>query len=674
MKFSTGFHDMTGRKRDFVALRGPLQEWADLRETKKNLTAFVQIELVNPENSTVLEKRLGSEVSGWHRSFVMEQADFAHNSEKNIKAFLSNRDPTIKQKARIALLLIKIVKAAPVPGAGNALDQSDKTVVYRLSQAATLLLTVTFDLQTNGYSSHFRNRLERKSIRPFVRIMLDGMLVQLMSITPPVATSQLSTVATSNTLVRLPSQTMTPAIVDTLFLEDFFLLTTKGRTNQRFRNGIVDWAHEGDVFTVLVSFVKTELSDDENSALLEDRLTPSVLQWHFLFVKDVASFTEKKSAEIKVYLQSADAAGAQRCRLAQYVKAILKVARVPGSKSAAYGNDTQPHTLRFRYRMIVTLLLTIVFDLQSKGSRSYFIKLLEGRGMQPFASIMHNGHPVQKSTTIREIPTALPLNFLDPLALITQPSAYEGPTTSDGADMETTKVERQTKGDDGKWLFREKSPLAVSEHSEGSKKKTKAAPKKKTDWLVDSDDDDDEDENGAALDVVADKKKAEALKAPKSQTAIPKSVAATGSKSTEGTTARPVQQGRKREIDDTGAKSNGDPKRRRTEGDRVPTAVHKPSHSSKSSAAAPAGFGNAAIATDGAVVGREGDMASTAPKKSSGRIKPSATAPGRSGKAGMATDGARKTFAGKSKEQTTGRKAQLQPKQIDTSDSLFVPE
>ncbi|KAK5704773.1 hypothetical protein LTR17_021586 [Elasticomyces elasticus] len=641
MKFSTGFHDETGRRRNFKALRDPIQVWADVRDIKDHLTSFVQTELVDPEHSKVLEKRLGIDVRGWHGFFVKEQADFAYNSVKNIKEFLSNRDPTTKQKARIALLLLKIVKAAPVPGAENALDLSDKTIVYRLSQAATLLLTVTFEVQTNGYSSHFRNCLNRKIIRPFERIMLNGMLVQLKSITPPVATSRLTTVATANTPVAFPSQAMGTVIVNSLFPYDFFLQTTGGWTTQGFKNGIVDWAHEGDVFTILVSVVKTELSNNENSALLANRLTPWVSHWHFLVVQKVASFAEKKSTEIELYLEGADPAGKQLCRLAQYVQAMLKVTKVPGSKSTAYGKDMQPWRIKFRNRMIVTLLVTIVFDLQSMGSASHFIKLLEGRSMQPFPSIIHNGHPIQRSTAIREIPTALPQNFLDPLALITQPSAYQGPTASDGADMETTEVDGYTKGDDNKWLFREKSP----EHGDGeqsqstvkaSKKKTKAAPKTKTDekgWVVDSDEEDDDD-MPVSRGAVAGKKKAEALKAPKGRTAIPKSVAATGSRSTEGTTARPVQQTRKRGMDDTGAKDNGDPKRRRTEGDTVPTA----------------------------------------PKKPSGSIKPSATAPATSGKAGIAADGARKTFAGKSKEQTTGRKAQLQPKQIDTSDSLFVPE
>ncbi|KAK5703844.1 hypothetical protein LTR97_002857 [Elasticomyces elasticus] len=658
MPFDTHLHNVLGSEHDPKVMSVLVHKWAKDSKVKKPFACFIQTELVDVENSKALEDTLGPDARWWHRNFVREHADFAQGSVDDIKGFLNNREPATKQKARIALLIPEIIKAGAVPGAEDALDLSNKTAKYRLRQAATLLLSITLDVQTRGYSSHFRKHFDGKTIRPFKKIMLDGMLVQLKSITPPVATSQLTTVATANTLVPLPSRTMTSAVVNSLFPYAFFLQTTQGQTTQRFRNGIVDWAHEGDVFTVLVSVAKTELSNNENLALLVDRLMPWVSHWHSRVVKDVASFAEKKSTEIE---------------------AILKAAKVPGSKSAEYGNDMQPQTIKFRNRMIVTLLITIVFDLQTMGSASYFIKLLEGRSMQPFPSIIHNGHPIQRSTAIREIPTALPLNFLDPLALITQPPADQGPTTSDGADMLTTEVDGQTKGDDGKWLFREKSP----EHGDGdqnqstakaSKKKTNAAPKKKNDekgWLVDSDDDD-EDEIGAALDVVADKKKAEALKAPRGQTAIPKSAAATGSKSTEGTTARPVQQGRKREMDDTGAKDNGDPKRRRTEGYTVPTAVRKPSHSNKSSAAAPAGFGNAGIATNGAVVGRESDMASTAPKKSSGRIKPSAAAPSRSGKAGMATDGARKTFAGKSKEQTTGPK--LQPKQIDTSDSLFVPE
>ncbi|KAK5684834.1 hypothetical protein LTS10_002909 [Elasticomyces elasticus] len=652
--------------------------WAKDAKVKKPFACFIQTELVVVENSKALEDTLGADVRWWHRKFVIEHADFAKASVDDITGFLNNGDPATKQKARIALLILEIVEAAAVPGAKDAVDQSKKAVKYRLRQAATLLLSITLDVQTRGYSSHFRKHFDGKSIRPFKKIMLNGMLVQLKSITPPVATSQQSTVAPANTLVTSPSRTMGTAIVNSVFPYDFFLQTTGGWTTQGFRNGIVDWAHEGDVFTVLVSVVKTELSDNQNSTLLADRLTAWVSHWHSLVVK-VASFAEKKSTEIELYLESADPAGKQLCRLAQYVQAILKVAKVPGSKSTAYGKDMQPQTIKFRNRMIVTLLITIVFDSQSMGSASHFIKLLEGRSMQPFPSIIHNGHPIQRSTAIREIPTALPLNFLDPLALITQPPADQGPTTSDGADMETTKVKGQTKGDDGKWLFREKSP----EHGDGeqsqstvkaSKKKTKAAPKKKTEkkgWLVDSDEEEDDD-MPVSRGAVAGKKKAEALKAPKGRTAIPKSVAATGSRSTEGTTTRPVQQARKREMDDTGVKDNGDPKRRRTEGDTVPTAPKKPSGSIKPSATAPATSGKAGIATNGAVVGREGDMASTAPKKSSGRIKPSAAAPNRSGKAGMATDGARKTFAGKSKEQTTGPKPH--PEQLNNSGTLFVPK
>ncbi|KAK3659945.1 hypothetical protein LTR56_000871 [Elasticomyces elasticus] len=642
MPFDAHLHNVLRSEHDPKVMSVLVHKWAKDSKVKKPFACFIQTELVNVENSKALEDTLGTDVRWWHRDFVMEHADFAEGSVDDITGFLNNRDPAIKQKARIALLILEIIKAAAVPGAEDALDLSNKTAKYRLRQAATLLLSITLDVQTRGYSSHFRKHINGKSIRPFKKIMLNGMLVQLKSITPPVATSQLTTVATANTPVAFPSQAMGNVIVNSLFPYDFFLQTTRGWTTQGFRNGIVDWVHEGDVFTVLVSVVKTELSDNENSTLLADRLTAWVSHWYSLFVKKVASFAEKKSTEIELYLESADPAGKQLCRLAQYVQAILKVAKVPGSKSTAYGKDMQPQTIKFRNRMIVTLLVTIVFDLQSMGSASHFIKLLEGRSMQPFPSIIHNGHPIQRSTAIREIPTALPQNFLDPLALITQPSAYQGPTASDGADMETTEVDGYTKGDDGNWLFREKSP----EHGDGeqsqstaeaSKKKAKAAPKKKTDekaWLVDSDDDDDEDEIGAALDVVADKKKAEALKALKSQTAIPKSAAATGSKSIEGTTARPVQQGRKRKMDDTGVKDNGDPKRHRTEGDTVPTAVHKLSHSTKLSAAAPAGFGDAGIATDGAVVGRKGIwslLLRRSPQAGTSRVPPLLAGPARQG-------------------------------------------
>ncbi|KAK3644366.1 hypothetical protein LTR56_009618 [Elasticomyces elasticus] len=680
MVFDTRFHIVRGLEDDPEASIAPIHSWAKDSEVKKSIARFIQTELVEPANSKVLEKVLGSEVRGWHSDFVTEQVDFADSSVKNIKEFLSQGDPAIQQKARIALLLLEIVKAAAVPGAKDAVDQSKKTVKYRLHQAATLLLSVTFDVQTRGYSSHFRKHFERKSIRPFEKVILKGKMLQLKSIVPTATTSQQSTVAQANAQLTLPSQTMSAAVVNSLFTDEFFIPTALDLMSQVLRDRILDYVHVKGVFDNLVSFVKNELRNNQNSALLAERLTRSVSKWHRNVVNDVASFAEKSSTEIECYIQSADAAGAQRCRLAQYVKAILKVAKVPGAKSEIYGNDMLPEEMEYRLRMIVVLLVTIVFDLQSKGPRSYFIKLLEGHGMQPFPSIMHNGRAVQKSTIIREGPT-LPPRFLDPLALITQRSRYQEPTARDGQDMKTTEGRGPIKGMDGRWIFREKTPVSDSEQSEGeqsqrmvkaSQKKAKAAPKKKADadnWLANSDDDD---EGEMSFKPATGKAKVVAPVARKRTAAIPNPTTSTGSKPTEGTTARPVLQARKREMDDTGAKDNGDPKRRRNGGDTIPTAVHKPSYSTKSTAAASVAFGNAGIATDGAVVGKSGDMVPTAPKKPSGSIKLSDAAPGRSGKAGIATDGARKTFGGKSKEPTTGPR--FHPEQLKNSGTLFIPK
>ncbi|KAK5725949.1 hypothetical protein LTR15_004139 [Elasticomyces elasticus] len=106
----------------------------------------------------------------------------------------------------------------------------------------------------------------------------------------------------------------------------------------------------------------------------------------------------------------------------------------------------------------------------------------------------------------------------------------------------------------------------------------------------------------------------------------------------------------------------------------VPTVVHKPSHSSKSSAAAPAAFGKAEIISNGAVDGKGGDMISTAPKKRSASVKPSAAASGENGKAGIVGGHAvaRKMGAGKSKEQTTGPKPHSE--QLKNPGTLLIPK
>ncbi|KAK5725948.1 hypothetical protein LTR15_004138 [Elasticomyces elasticus] len=169
---------------------------------ERHLASFVQTELVNDEHCEVLEETLGAEDSMWHGWFVKDHADFA-DSKVNINVYLLHGDKTAAQRSRIALLLRKMVSAAAVPGAEDPLDISKKTAVYRLRQAATLILTLIFDVQTRGSSSQFHKLLKGKSVRPFKKIIVQNKAVRTESIIASAAVPPQSTMALINTLTTI---------------------------------------------------------------------------------------------------------------------------------------------------------------------------------------------------------------------------------------------------------------------------------------------------------------------------------------------------------------------------------------------------------------------------------------------------------------------------------------
>ncbi|KAK5694317.1 hypothetical protein LTR17_024918 [Elasticomyces elasticus] len=364
------------------------------------------------------------------------------------------------------------------------------------------------------------------------------------------------------------------------------------------------WSVKNKVVEVLQEMIHTELGNKGNAKLLFERLTSAAETWHQVLVNDAASFAENPNIETvymkggdKKLLKSIDPATKQFWRFALYARRIEAAADVPGVESRAF--DTLIRTVEYRLRMAVTLLITVVFDLQMEREYSHFIRLLEGKdqGIFSFPSIRYQGKNVRRTRKIRHIPLivpAAPNYFLDPIALPVQQHPGQD-TGSDSDDMPDTEPGCRTH--DGKWIA--KKGRRASRSAQANTGLEDSVKIKDLPFEAEEAEESsmfghgEEDDMPGTAGIAPIKNTTRVTRSTTATAAISSKKTAPATELAEDASSGTTLQGRKRDLDDTGAKDKDDVKRRRQGVDEVSVTANEPSGSNNQSMAAGAGNGKA---------------------------------------------------------------------------------
>ncbi|KAK5128752.1 hypothetical protein LTR85_000085 [Meristemomyces frigidus] len=140
-------------------------------------------------------------------------------------------------------------------------------------------------------------------------------------------------------------------------------------------NEIAKWARDKKMLPLLKGFKHDELDSHDTNKELESRLGPDHAKWTEKVLQDFVRYAAKQVPE--AHLTAPNPATQQRARLATLIRKLARVGEVPGS---------DPLETEYQHRMTVALLLTVVRDLQDKGSGGYFGKRLGGNSVRTWGA------------------------------------------------------------------------------------------------------------------------------------------------------------------------------------------------------------------------------------------------------------------------------------------------